>query len=161
MFAISFMKEIRVARIEFAAYLHSSALAVSIIMIGAPVRVNGPYSSFMTAPALSSPGSTPMTTRSGFMKSSTAAPCLRNSGLLTTLNGCVVSFAMAAWTRLAVPTGTVLLSTITVYLSMALPDRARDVEHMREVGGTVFALRRADGDENDLGRLDGGRPGPW
>ena len=31
------------------------------------------------------------TTRSGFMKSSTAAPCFRNSGLLTTLNGCVVS----------------------------------------------------------------------
>ena len=36
------MNEMRVARIEFAAYLHSSALAVSIIMIGAPVRVNGP-----------------------------------------------------------------------------------------------------------------------
>ena len=35
-----------------------------------------------------------MTTRSGFMKSSTAAPCLRNSGLLTTLNGCVVSAAI-------------------------------------------------------------------
>ena len=35
------MNEMRVARIEFAAYLQSSALAVSIIMIGAPVRVNG------------------------------------------------------------------------------------------------------------------------
>jgi hypothetical protein len=31
----------RVASIAFAAYLHSSALAQSIIMIGAPVRVNG------------------------------------------------------------------------------------------------------------------------
>ena len=41
------MNEMRVARIEFAAYLHSSALAVSIIRIGAPVRVNGRYSSFM------------------------------------------------------------------------------------------------------------------
>jgi len=38
---ISFMNEMRVARMEFAAYLQSSALAVSIIMIGAPVRVNG------------------------------------------------------------------------------------------------------------------------
>ena len=42
MFAISFMNEIRVARIEFAAYLHSSALSVLIVRIGAPVRVNGP-----------------------------------------------------------------------------------------------------------------------
>ena len=35
------MNEMRVARIAFAAYLHSSALARSIIMMGAPVRVNG------------------------------------------------------------------------------------------------------------------------
>ena len=56
----------------------------------------------------------PITTRSGFMKSSIAAPCFRNSGLLTTLNGCVVSPAMAARTLTAVPTGTVLLSTMTV-----------------------------------------------
>ena len=113
------MNEMRVARIEFAAYLHSSALAVSIIMIGAPVRVNGPYSSRITSADRSS--SVPITTRSGFMKSSIAAPCLRNSGLLTTLNGCVVSFAIVACTFFAVPTGTVLLSTMTVYLSIARP----------------------------------------
>jgi hypothetical protein len=41
-FAISFMKEIRVASMAFAAYLQSSALGVSMTMIGAPVRVNGP-----------------------------------------------------------------------------------------------------------------------
>ena len=35
------MNEMRHARIEFAAYLQSSALAVDISMIGAPVRVNG------------------------------------------------------------------------------------------------------------------------
>ena len=40
-FETSFMKEMRVASIAFAAYLHSSALAQSISMIGAPVRVNG------------------------------------------------------------------------------------------------------------------------
>src|SRR5437016_5951347 len=45
----------------------------------------------MTANARSS--SAPMTTRSGFMKSSTAAPCFKNSGLLTTLKDCVVSAA--------------------------------------------------------------------
>ena len=55
------------------------------------------------------------------MKSSTAAPCFRNSGLLTTLNGCDVSFAIVAWTFFAVPTGTVLLSTMTVYLLMTWP----------------------------------------
>jgi protein ImuB len=40
-FATSFMNEMRVASIAFAAYLHNSALAQSITMIGAPVRVNG------------------------------------------------------------------------------------------------------------------------
>ncbi len=55
------------------------------------------------------------------MKSSIAAPCFRNSGLLTTLNGCVVSAAIAARTFGAVPTGTVLLSTTTVYLFIARP----------------------------------------
>ena len=39
--AISFMNEILVASSAFAAYLHNSALAVSITMMGAPVRVNG------------------------------------------------------------------------------------------------------------------------
>ncbi len=115
------MNEMRVARMEFAAYLHSSALAVSIIMIGAPVRVNGAYSSRIISIARSSLGSVPTTTRSGFMKSSIAAPCLRNSGLLTTLNGWVVSAAIVAWTLRAVPTGTVLLSTTTVYLFIARP----------------------------------------
>ena len=113
------MNEMRVARIEFAAYLESSALAVSIIKIGAPVRVKGPYSSLMIS--AESRSSAPMTTRSGFMKSSIAAPCFRNSGLLTTLNGWVVCSAITAATFLAVPTGTVLLSTTTVYLSIALP----------------------------------------
>ncbi len=75
----------------------------------------------MISAARASPGSVPMTTRSGFMKSSIAAPCLRNSGLLTTLNVWVVSRAMTSRTFAAVPTGTVLLSTTTVYLFIALP----------------------------------------
>ena len=39
--ATSFMNEMRVASMAFAAYLQSSALEQSITMIGAPVRVNG------------------------------------------------------------------------------------------------------------------------
>ena len=39
--AISFMNEMRVASMALAAYFDSSALAQSITMIGAPVRVNG------------------------------------------------------------------------------------------------------------------------
>ena len=115
------MNEMRVARIEFAAYLHSSALAVLIVRIGAPVRVNGPYNSFISASARSSLSSMPITTRSGFMKSSIAAPCFRNSGLLTTLKVCLVWPAIVSRTLFAVPTGTVLLSTTTVYLSIAWP----------------------------------------
>ncbi len=106
------MNEMRVASMAFAAYLHSSALAQSIIMIGAPVRVYGAYSSRMISPARAS--SAPITTRSGFMKSSMAAPCFRNSGLLTTLKGWEVSRLTASLTRSAVPTGTVLLFTITL-----------------------------------------------
>ena len=106
------MNEMRVASIAFAAYLQSSALAQSIIMIGAPVRVNGAYNSRIMSAARGS--SAPITTRSGFMKSSIAAPCFRNSGLLTTLNGWVVSRRTISRTRCAVPTGTVLLLTMTL-----------------------------------------------
>jgi hypothetical protein len=55
----------------------------------------------------------PMTTRSGFMKSSMAAPSFRNSGLETMSKSCVVSGAMTAWSWAQVPTGTVLLVTTT------------------------------------------------
>jgi hypothetical protein len=40
-FATSFMNEMRVASMALAAYFVSSALAQSITMIGAPVRVKG------------------------------------------------------------------------------------------------------------------------
>ena len=106
------MNVIREASIALAAYLASSELGQSITMIGASVLVNGAYSSCMISTAFAS--SAPITTRSGFMKSSTAAPCLRNSGLLTTLKGCLVSRSITCRTRSDVPTGTVLLLTTTV-----------------------------------------------
>ena len=55
-----------------------------------------------------------MTMRSGFMKSSRAAPSFRNSGLETTPNSYSVSCLTMSVTRAAVPTGTVDLSTITL-----------------------------------------------
>ncbi len=59
----------------------------------------------------------PMTTRSGFMKSSTATPSRRNSGFDTTAKcspRTIPPSSRAAETRSDVPTGTVLLSTITL-----------------------------------------------
>ena len=62
--------------------------------------------------------SVPMTIRSGRIKSSTAAPSFKNSGLETTLK-CISTFlffnssATAALTLSPVPMGTVDLSTIT------------------------------------------------
>ena len=47
-FATSFMKEIRVANIAFAAYFVISADAMSMKMIGLPVRTNGAYNSAIT-----------------------------------------------------------------------------------------------------------------
>ena len=95
-----------------AAYFVSSALFSSINIIGLPCLTKGAYKSFkiFTACGLS----VPITTRSGFMKSSTATPSLKNSGLLTTANDDKVAPASsnAAVTFSAVPTGTVLLSII-------------------------------------------------
>ena len=55
------------------------------------------------------------------MKSSTAAPSLRNSGFEQMCTGCSVSASMAARTRAAVPTGTVLLVITTFGPSMLSP----------------------------------------
>ena len=88
-------------------------------MSGLPVRTNGAYSSSMTFAASSE--STPTTTRSGFMKSSTAAPSLRNSGLEHTWNGVRVRCAISARTFSAVPTGTVLFVTTSLGPFMCSP----------------------------------------
>ena len=45
--AIWFMNEMRVANMAFAAYFVTSADAMSMKMIGRPVRTNGAYSSAM------------------------------------------------------------------------------------------------------------------
>jgi len=106
------MKEMRVASMALAAYLVISAEGRSMKMSGFPVRTNGAYSS--SSSFADSGESTPRITRSGFMKSSTAAPSFRNSGFEQTWNGVLVCLATSARTFSAVPTGTVLL-VITVF----------------------------------------------
>ena len=148
-FATSFMNEIRVASIALAAYLHSSALAQSITMIGAPVRVNGRVQLLhqISAPRGSS---APITTRSGFRKSSTAAPCFRNSGLLTTLNGCVVSRRIDFADALGGADRHGALVDDDLVAVHRPRHVARDGEHMLQIGRSVLGLRRAHGDEDDL-----------
>ena len=72
------------ASIAFEAYFTISAERTSMMKIGLPCRTNGSYRRVMRFAARSL--EVPMTTRSGFMKSSIAAPSLRNSGLDTTSN---------------------------------------------------------------------------
>ena len=113
------MNEMRVASIALAAYFVISADGRSMKMIGLPVRTNGAYSSPITWAA--SGESTPTITRSGFMKSSTAAPSFRNSGLEHTRNSTLVCFATSARTSSEVPTGTVLLVTTIFERFMCCP----------------------------------------
>lgn len=77
----SFIKDIRVASMQLAAYLVSSALAGSIKIIRLFFRINGEYNCFSNS--ITAGFVVPIITRSGFIKSSTAEPSLRNSGLLT------------------------------------------------------------------------------
>ena len=107
------------ARKELAAYLVTSALFSSMTITELPAGMNGSYRSVRaTARSLREP----ITTRSGRRKSSTANPSRRNSGLETTSNANFESrcFRMAASTFSLVPTGTVLLSTITLCPAPAL-----------------------------------------
>ena len=81
--------------------------------------------------------SVPMTMRSGLMKSSTAAPSFRNSGLETTSNSIFDAARVERLRRLrsrtlsAVPTGTVDLSTTTRYSRHVLADGLAPPQHVR------------------------------
>ena len=120
----SFMKLMRVANMALAAYFVNSALFVSITSMRSRLRMKGAYSALINRMARSS--SQPTTTRSGRMKSATAAPSLRNSGFEQTAKlicnpRLANSSLTAARTWSAVPTGTVLLSTMTLKSVMARP----------------------------------------
>ncbi len=127
--AISFMNEMRVASMALAAYLVSSALTTSIHTVRSWWRLYGMYRRVITCRARSPSGlsGTPMTMRSGRMKSSMAAPSFRNSGLETTTKSrpmtCLASSSArtVASTAAAVPTGTVDLLTTTVNACRCCP----------------------------------------
>jgi hypothetical protein len=82
------------------------------------------------------------------MKSSTAAPSFRNSGLEQTWTGWDVSASMASRTRAAVPTGTVLFVMTMRSPSMAFPmERATESTCWRSAdpsspGGVPTAMKR-------------------
>ena len=106
------MKVIFVARKELEAYLVSSADFSSINIIGFPCLTNGWYSSSISFFAFSL--LVPTTTLSGFIKSCTANPSLKNSGFETTSKSTLEFSLITFVTFSAVPTGTVLLSIITL-----------------------------------------------
>ena len=94
------------------------------------------------------------------MKSSMAAPSLRNSGLLATstaCRGCAPPGARPG-ARL-VPTGTVLLMTTIFGPGQDGGQGVADGPDAGQVGGAVRGLRRADGDEDQLARRDAAWPG--
>ena len=104
------MKLIFVASRQLATYFVISADSGVITRNGRSVRRNGLYSSWSRSAA--SLERTPTTTRSGLVKSSIAAPSLRNSGLFATWNGTSVTSAICRASSAFVPTGTVLLMTM-------------------------------------------------
>ncbi|EJX01530.1 hypothetical protein EVA_10358 [gut metagenome] len=112
--AISFMKLMRVASMELAAYFVISADGISIKITRKLFNKKGLYN--LDISCLARSDSTPTTTRSGLMKSLIAFPSFRNSGLEATSNSNSTplfcsSSSMTALTLRAVPTGTVLLVT--------------------------------------------------
>ncbi len=87
------------------------------------------------------------------MKSLTAAPSFRNSGFEATSNGILqprlsISSRITALTFCAVPTGTVLLVTSTVYFLDIPPERAGHFQHVFQVGRAVLVGRCAYGRED-------------
>ena len=116
--ASSFMNEMRVASMELAAYLVSSAERRSMTNMRSLERVNGAYKAWSAAMARAS--LVPTMIRSGFMKSVTASPSLRNSGLEATAKSQRACWRVMVSILSPVPTGTVDLVTMTAQPVSAL-----------------------------------------
>ncbi len=82
------------------------------------------------------------------MKSSMAAPSLRNSGLLATSMGLPAALSMRCGRWVLVPTGTVLLMTITASCFTRVAKAVADGPEVGEVRLATLALRRAHGNED-------------
>ena len=149
--AISLMKVIFVARNALAAYLMSSDGAAAGEEERRAVEVKRAVD-FAASPSRARSSSTPMTMRSGRLKSSIAAPSRRNSGLETTAKSASGRASrMMRSTSSPVPTGTVDFVTTTVKPLSAGGDVARGLIDIGEIGVAVAAPgRRSDGDEDGL-----------
>ena len=107
--------------------------------------------------------SVPTITRSGFMKSAIAAPSFRNSGFETTSKSTCAPRAISV-----APIGRLdlvrrahrhrRLGHDDLVFVHVLADRARDREHVAQVGRAVLVRRRADGDDLEQAVRDR-RPG--
>ena len=152
------MNEIRVARIEFAAYLQSSALAVSITMIGAPVRVNGrvqlPHRRRRALVVRFDADDDAIGLHEVFDRRALLEE-LRIADDAERLRRLASRSSSRTRLRRADRHGA-LVDDDGVLVHRAA-DVARHGEHVLQIGRAVLALRRADGDEDDLGRPDGGR----
>ena len=98
------MKEIFVAKNEFAATFTNSAVGKSARIQGVPKSIIGLYTSFKIFSARSF--TTPTTNRFGVKVSSTAKPSRRNSGFQAR-SACGAVVARISRSDCAVPTGTV------------------------------------------------------
>ena len=159
--AISLMKLIFVASMALATYLVISALSGDIDQ----ERLLGAQERRVQLAEHARPTSgrrTPTTTRSGFMKSSIAAPSLRNSGLLATSNGAAGHLGQPAG-ELGVGADRhgALDDDDLGRVAGARRSARPTAQTPRQIGAAVVALRRADGDEDELGLGDRRRPGRW
>ena len=111
-FAISFIKDILVASIEFEAYFDTSEDLISTNTILSSFLIKGSYRSLKICSDFFD--STPTTILSGNIKSFTADPSFKNSGLEATSKSTSVISEIIFLIRCVVPTGTVLFVTITL-----------------------------------------------
>ena len=142
------MNEIRVASMAFAAYLHSSALAQSIIMIGAPVRVNGAYSSFISSARARVLGADDDAVRlHEVVDGRTLLEELGVADDAERMRGLAADDLADLGGRPDRDGALVDDDLVAVHRAREIP---RHVEHVLEVGRPVFAGGRAHGDEDDL-----------
>ena len=147
---MSFIKDIRVANILLAAYFIISADGILVNITRKLFNIIGLYRRHINSFAFED--STPITTRSGLIKSFIAAPSFRNSGLDATSKSIEISLffnssCIVFLIFCAVPTGTVDFVTSNIYLFMKRPTvRATSKTYDRSAlpsssGGVPTALK--------------------
>ena len=135
------------------AHIHEHQLVV-IAVVGSVAFAHQLAHAYRTA--------VPTTMRAGLVKSSTALPSLRNSGLEQTSNGNVeprLACSAAIWSAHHVAGADRHGRFVDDHL-VAVDvgaDRPGDIEHVGKVGRTVLVRRRSDADEDDTAGSYGSR----